>query len=87
MAVIPYKRLNAKNVPPIDNSKYFILWRGVNEGDGGVPSLAKHVQYDGRAAYIRFVTSDGWKLLEKKEYRFCVWAPLETPGENRMEGS
>ena len=82
-----YQKLSKDNLPPINNHRYFILWRGVNEGDGGVPSLAKHVQYNGMAAYIRFVTADGWKTLEKKEYRFCVWAPLETPDENRMEGS
>ena len=74
-----YKRLNKRSMPPVDNHWFFILWRGVNESDGGVPCLAKRVQYDGKPPYIRFVTPDGWRLLEEKDFPNCRWAELEPP--------
>ena len=74
-----YKKLTGKTMPPIDNRKRFILWRGVRDTDGGFPSTAKRVQYNDNEPYIRFETINGWKVLSPDEYKDCLWAEIETP--------
>lgn len=82
-----YKKLTGKTMPPIDNRKRFILWRGVRDTDGGFPSTAKRVQYNDNEPYIRFETVNGWKVLSPGEYKDCLWAEIETPAQvvERME--
>ena len=75
-----YKKLTKASMPPVSNSQYFILWRAANETDGGFPALAKRVQYDGKAPYIRYVKAfEGWVVLGESEYKTCLWAELEAP--------
>lgn len=78
-ARLTFYRLSKTNMPPVSRKNYFILWRAINESGGGIPAIAKHVQYDGAPAYIRYVTMNGWKTLDESEYRSCLWAPLEMP--------
>ena len=75
-----WKKLTKKTLPPVDNHIGFILWLGLNE-DGGFPVHAKRVQYDNSPPYIRYVTPTGWRLLEEKAYRGCLWAAIEEPEE------
>ena len=76
-----YKKLTEKTMPPIDNRKHFILWRGLPDDDGGFPALAKRVQYNNNEPYIRFETINGWKVLSLGEYKDCLWAEIETPAQ------
>lgn len=74
-----YNRLTKETMPPLFVP--LVIWRGVNESDGGVCVMGKRVQYDGKEPYIRFVIPDGWKVLEEKEWRHVRWAAVEHPDE------
>lgn len=76
-----WHKLTKKSLPPVQNSKYFLLWRGIYE-DGGFPVLAKRVQFgDQRDAHIWRITINGAKLLEEEDYSGCMWAEIEPPEE------
>lgn len=74
-----YRKLKNDSLPPIDNRKRFILWRGVLDDDGGFPAIAKRVQYGDNPPYIMFTTIKGWKALQREEYKECLWSEIETP--------
>lgn len=71
-----WKKLTARNMPPVNNSRRFLLWLGANE-DGGFPVLAARVQYNNDPPYIRYSTCNGWKVLENQ--RGVLWAEIEVP--------
>lgn len=77
-----WHKLTAKTQPPVDNEVGFLLWRGINE-DGGFPAYAKRVQYNGAPPYIRYCTPFGWKILDKTDFKGCMWAEIEPPAEAR----
>ena len=74
-----YKKLNKKNMPPVDNHFPFLLWMGTNESDGGVAVTAKRCQYGEHQPYIRYLSWKGWKVLPESHYKTCLWAALEMP--------
>ena len=71
-----WHKLTAKDLPPVDNRRSFLLWLGVHE-DGGFPVQAKRVQYNDNPPYIRYVTPSGWRVLENP--RGVLWAEIEEP--------
>lgn len=80
-----YYKLNMATMPPVDNRRYFILWRNAGEPDDMHPALAKRVQYQD-TPYIRYVTCTGWQMLPHGDYKSCLWTELEPPSrkEQRM---
>ena len=71
--------LTPETMPPIDNSRFFLIWRGAHDYDGGLPVLAKRVQYGFDKAYIRYMTPSGWKALNHYEMKACLWADIPVP--------
>ena len=82
-----YRKLKKESMPPVDNGTRFLLWRGVLDDDGGFPAIAKRVQYGDNPPYIMFETIKGWKVLQREEYKECLWTDIETPAQitARME--
>lgn len=77
--ILTWLPLTPQTMPAIDNSRFFLLWRGTRDTDGGFPCLAKRVQYGWDKPYIRYITPTGWKAVSQHEARTCLWAEIPVP--------
>lgn len=79
-----WKRLNKRNMPPIDNHRRFLLCRGYKDQADQIMDAAVRVQFDEKEPYIRYIGhigngEFGWRILPEKEYRDCLWQEIEYP--------
>ena len=77
--ILTWQPLTPQTMPSIDNNRFFLLWRGTRDIDGGFPSLAKRVQYGFDRPYIRYMTPTGWKAIGHHEAKACLWADIPVP--------
>lgn len=68
------------NMPPIGET--FLLWRAVNESDGGLPTLGRRWKREGENPPIVYMvgTGEDWKrALPEEDYKHCRWAAIPPP--------
>lgn len=70
--------LTDKHMPPIDED--VLLWRAVNESDGGLVTIGKRVRF-GEDTAIRYLcgSAEGWRFLDRDDYRTTRWALISPP--------
>lgn len=68
------------NMPPIGET--FLLWRAVNESDGGIPTTARRFRREGENApivYVAGMAEHYHALLDEADYKNCRWAAIPPP--------
>ena len=77
---LQWHTITAGHMPPIGET--FLLWRGVNESDGGFVTIARRWESEGKNAHIVFVRATAehfHALLDDDEYKHCRWAAITPP--------
>ena len=71
---LQWHTITAGHMPPIGET--FLLWRGVNESDGGFATIA--IRY-AHIVFVRATAEHFHAPLEEEDYKNCRWAAITPP--------
>ncbi len=77
---LQWQTLTPQHMPPIGED--FLLWRAINESDGGICTLGRRWKREGGNPPIVYLVGTGqdWKrILPEDEYKNCRWAAIAPP--------
>lgn len=80
METLQWQTLTPQHMPPIGED--FLLWRAINESDGGLCTLGRRWTREGGNSPIVYLVGTGqdWKrVLPEDEYKSCRWATITPP--------
>lgn len=77
---LQWQTLTPQHMPPIGED--FLLWRAINESDGGLCTLGRRWRREGENPPIVYLVGTGqdWKrILPEEDYKNCRWAAIAPP--------